>query len=646
MSGTWSFFCYELRRHLPTLAVGSALLLAGPAIHRLVEGRWNYWDGEWNVAGAAVAVFAITPLLALGMAISGWASERAAGELEWLYARPLSAARIFWPRLAAAAAATTAWIAAALLVNGVSPAELFAWSASWKFPAGLGLVLIVFFLVGGFWASALFQSPGAAFQGFLVTALVLGVLVPFLVLLLSPTTTALLVGGSQLLSLAGRLGGGAMALALLVGAWVAMRRSPADPGRLPRALRVAGALAVVAVAAVIPLVLLPLQVDSTRVQGVHWLGEGTTLELRPARGIATPLGHPILRYRDGSERPLRRSFTFAQAVFAHPGRGMAIMQQLTAGIPQRGRDDLEWLAVDRQGEVRSFELPVYERPRPICWSHRGSYFAWRTQSYQGQARVSSGLMILNEDLRLDWRQIQAPSSDWTAAWIDDQRLLLTPRWDFQEQAGWWMVISADGREQMGPHPLPEGAFLFPVALGLARKWPPIGGTFRPLPLALRGSELVVLLSNGRDDARLANLDLGRGELDPGPAIAWPGGLRTDPRGTMGFLASFGTLADGSLLWAEPASLEQTRILRMPPPAIGEPTEICTVEDRTFHLGGRFRGATGSWALWGDIHEARLIACHLETGEVRVLDDLGPLGTHSADVVDDGVVTIRGKIFLD
>lgn len=641
-----SFFSYELRRHLPTLTVGAGLLLAVPAVHRLVEGCWRYWDGEWNVAGAAVAVFAIAPLLALGMAISGWASERATGELEWLYARPLSAARIFWLRLAVVAAAMVAWIAVALLVNGVSFAELFAWSASWNFPAGLGLLLIVFFLAGGYWASALFQNLGTAFQGFFATALVLGVLGPFLVLLLSPTTMALLIGGSQLLLLAGQIGGGGMVLALLIGAWVAMRRSPADPGRRARALWATGSLAVIAVAAVIPLVLLPLQVDSTRVQGVRWLGDGTILELRPARGIATPIAHPILRYRDGSERPLRRSFTEAEEVFAHPGRGVAIMPQLSSGIP-RTRFAMDWVIVDRQGEVRLFELPVREWPQPIGWSPRGKSWAWKTQSYRGQARASSGLMILNEDLRLDWRQVRTPSTEWSAAWIDERRLLLTPTLDlsrYRDQAWWWMVISADGRDQVGPHPLPEGTFLFPVALGFASKWPP-GETFRPFPLAVRGSELVVLLSNGYNKARLANLDLDREELDLGPAIVWPG-LPTDPKRTRGFLSSFGSLADGSLLWAESASLEQTRILRMSPPASGEPTEICSVAGRTFHLGGRFRGTAGSWALWDDIHETRLIACHLDTGEIRVLDDLGPLGTHSADVVDDGVVTVRGKIFLD
>ncbi|MCP4656381.1 MAG: hypothetical protein GY856_13290, partial [bacterium] len=87
MKAIRSLVLFELRRHLPTLAIGSTLLVIGPIVHRLKQGGWNYWDGEWNLAGATVAALAIAPLLALVMALSGGAAERSA--------------RMFWTRGAA-----------------------------------------------------------------------------------------------------------------------------------------------------------------------------------------------------------------------------------------------------------------------------------------------------------------------------------------------------------------------------------------------------------------------------------------------------------------------------------------------------------------------------------------------------------------
>ncbi|MCP4656382.1 MAG: hypothetical protein GY856_13295, partial [bacterium] len=157
-------------------------------------------------------------------------------------------------------------------------------------------------------------------------------------------------------------------------------------------------------------------------------------------------------------------------------------------------------------------------------------------------------------------------------------------------------------------------------------------------LIARGNELVLLLSNGRDDTHLAKLDLGNGELRLGAAVSSAASLN-----------SFGTLADGSAVWAEyvfvatgQADPGSSRIMTMPPSPAEEPREIC----RHFGLFGSYRGSTGSWALWEGMPGSRLYACHLGAGVVRVLDDLGPLGTRSAEVVEGGVLTIRGKIPLE
>ncbi|MCP4590391.1 MAG: hypothetical protein GY842_06590, partial [bacterium] len=281
MKATWSLMLFELRRHLPTLAVGSALLVVGPMVHRLRQGGWAYWDEEWNLAGATAAL-AFVPLLALMMALSGWAGERSAGTLEWLYARPLSAARIFWTRLSVILGATFAWTLVALLVNGIFDwatfSELFLALHLGTAASGLlWLELIGLLLGGGLMASALFSRSGTALLGFVMTALVLGVLVPFFLLQICPTTWALLYSGREHgLLAAGHTYGSTMALALLLAAWGAVRRAPGDRRRLSRAWKAATGVAVLGVLATLVVMLQPLRVDSSQLQGVRWLGDGTT----------------------------------------------------------------------------------------------------------------------------------------------------------------------------------------------------------------------------------------------------------------------------------------------------------------------------------------------------------------------------------
>ncbi|MCP4590392.1 MAG: ABC transporter permease [bacterium] len=649
MKATWSFVLYELRRHLPTLAVGWTLLVIGPVAQRLVEGRWNYWN-DWNVAGAAAAVFVVAPLLMVLMAVSGWAAERSAGTLEWQVARPFSAARMFWVRLLTLLGATGIWVLVALLVNGIFRwerfAELFFWAQSWDLAGLLWLEFAGFCLGGGLLASALASRPGVALRGFLVTAVVVGYLVPVLLLSLIPVPSKLLFMGAGAGSLAAHIYGSSIALAFLAGAWIAMRRAPSDRRRIPRAWKTTGGVAVVGVVASVSLALQPLRIDSSQTLRVCWLGDGITLKLARAPGIASvpyrPRGfeldlegilrrvfavvHPVLLDDDGSERPMRRIFAVVQPVFAHAGRGLALMRHFESG-------KLGWLLVDRQGEVRSLDVPKHAGF--LGWSRQGSHFAWRIRRpLTPSVPAVPGLLLLDEDLQLRWLSVKTPSPSWTAGWIDDDRILLTWRSAYQfRKRGWWMVISTAGEEVVAPQPLPERTILIPPAVAFSQAH---------YPQRTDRVDRLVLVLTGPDGTRLANLDLRRGELRPGPAIPWiePG-------------YSLVSLADGSLVFAQPAraqsaTSDQVRILRMPPASLEEPTEVCSFEKGPyFGAGGLYRGITGSWILWTDGYDHQLYVCHLGTGEVRVLgeEELGPLGARSVDVVEDGVLTIRGEIPL-
>ena len=165
--------------------------------------------------------------------------------------------------------------------------------------------------------------------------------------------------------------------------------------------------------------------------------------------------------------------------------------------------------------------------------------------------------------------------------------------------------------------------------------------FGPAPLAFHGSEPALFLSDRRGATRLVTLDLAGGELRLGPEVA--------PEPTQVGYSSLGTLGDGGLVWAERRSPEQTKIMWLPPPPADQPREVCTIEseagEATVSLG-RYRGTTGAWALWTTGYgEHYLYGCRVETGDVRVLQWLGPYGFLSADVVEDGVLTTRGKVPL-
>lgn len=677
MKATWSFVLYELWRHLPTLAVGWMLLVIGPLAHRLVEGRWDYWDGNWNVVGAAVAVFVVAPLLMALMAVSGWAAERSAGTLEWQIARPFSAARMFWVRLLTLVGAAGIWALVALLVHGIfwvdGLKDLLFWAPGWGGAGHLGLEFAGMCLGGGLLASALASRSGVAVRVFLGTALVLGFLVPACLLLLIPVPRDLLFMGAGAGALAAHVYGGTTVLALLAGAWVAMRRGPSDRSRILRAWKTTGTIAVFGVVASVSLALQPLRVDSSRTLRVSWLGDGVTLKFSGAPGIASfvdrpaQLGsnvpglhpqadlldrpraasapssgqrdeseprprripyitHPVLVDRDGNERPLRRIFALVHPVFAHSGRGLAVMRHVESGT-------IGWLLVDRQGEVQSLDIRESDEMfLPLGWSRRGSHFAWRAyRPPTGPVPAASGLILLNEDLRIRRLPFETPSAYWEAGWIDDDRLLLT--WGDRLARGWWMVISSEGKEELAPQPLPEGAILIPPAAAFSQAHD---------PQTTDRLDRLVLVLNGRDSDQLAHLDLRRGELRPLPVVPYAG----PP-------FSFVSLADGSLVfpqpsWAQSSPSDQSRILRMPPDPLAEPTEVCSVaEGGHFGASGFYRGTTRSWILWTQRNETPLYACHLETGEVRVLgeEELGPLGARSVDVTEGGVLTIRGEIPL-
>ena len=74
----------------------------------------------------------------------------------------------------------------------------------------------------------------------------------------------------------------------------------------------------------------------------------------------------------------------------------------------------------------------------------------------------------------------------------------------------------------------------------------------------------------------------------------------------------------------------------------EPEEVCAVEHEPEGVGG-YRGQAGAWAVWADSREESLFACHLDTGVVRRLGDLGPEGSRSVDLVEGGVLRTGGEI---
>jgi hypothetical protein len=213
-------------------------------------------------------------------------------------------------------------------------------------------------------------------------------------------------------------------LALLLAAWGAVRRAPADPGRWRGALR-RGALplAVGLLPGLVPALIPPLQLGAARVVGGADLGGGSRLELvrTPAMNSLTVAPRVVLA--DGRAVTISRTVPapFADA-FVDAASGRALLLDMT-GVFGRGcadPDAADWFLVDRAGGVRAGFLPSEldsARLRTVGWSPGGHRFAWLVAS-------RAELLILEENLqtrRLDL----PPGADWEASWLDEQRLALT-----------------------------------------------------------------------------------------------------------------------------------------------------------------------------------------------------------------------------
>ncbi len=679
-----SFFGYELRRHLPTLAVGWVLLAAPVLAYRFVEESWRFWSSDLAPFVAQLAIMLLAPILTLVMAVSGYAGERADGTLEWLYARPLSADAIFTARAAAVVAATVLWIGVALLLYGVSPAELDLWeltaaAAAW----GLVAALVALALGSGLLVSALARDQREAYSRWQIAFLVLGFAAPGFVLYALPSRPALLTrGGGVLLMTAGNVYVALLAGGALLVAWWTLRRGPGDARRSRRHLTGAAAVAVVALGVYTAILLQPLAIDPGAVAMVRTLGGGATLELARARGIEEGVYHPVIHRADGA-RIVHRDFVHAAVVFSHPGSGHAMLRRVSGWQDSRYRPASSWLRLDRAGGSHTVELEEAQYQEPVGFSRDGRRFAWRTLygSRYGLQQSSSRdgrVLVLGDDLRLHRIRVAVPAETagaapvWTAAWLDAERLLIASEpvqytfiGSFLGHHGsrhWWSVISADSEALVDPQLLPEGRRIFAAALayspdelvrsilrtdsGLLAVTEQLS-TFSPAAVSRRGTSPVFLLAGG-SPPEVAALDTESWQWISLAAVEWLSQprhaySREDYFLTTGVI-SLGALADGTLVWLERHAVERSRV-RALGEADSEPRTVCVFEHSAYGIGG-FRGASGGWAVWADSRERSLYACHPGSGNTRVLDDLGRLAARSAEVTADGILTPAGRIDLE
>ena len=650
MRAAGSLLLYELRRHAPLTLGGWLLLLVPLLIHRLSSGSWGYWGSEWKEPMAAVAAYLVAPVLAFYLASSGWAAERTQGTLRWLYARPLPAMRIYLLRLLAVFVLTAVWTVVAVLLNGVTLSGLAAWISdsplfsvrAWFVLAGLGLS-------GGCLASVLFRNRDAIILSSLAGALALLFLVPWLTLEFAPTADALLTGGRVHLMNSMLLYGGLLILALLAGAGYAMHRTPADRLRRRRAAVAAAPLVIVALAALWILILQPLRI-TPQISSVHWLGDGVTLRFVGAPGLEPWVRHPVLDGGEAGEQILRTQFAMPELVLAHPGTGRAMVREVGHFLSNRLKGN-HWLLIDRRGEVSRLDLGSDRRMVPIGWSPDGSRFAWKEiPPSTGDRSEAFRMAVLNDDGEITSFSRKIPTPEFTAAWIDDERLLVVPSM-LANHSGWWMVVRDDGRIEHGPEMLPESEALFSPSFAYPVEFYRYLGkdhpTFRPVPQVLYGRDPVLFMRNCNDETnQLVILDADAGEFHAISEAdrATPMACGKSHDFIRDGLVSIGSLADGSLVWAEPVPGSGTNIVALLPTA-SRRMEVCTFEGNDVEIGG-YRGSQGPWALWSDLRERRLLACQVETGEVRTLDLHEYGGARAVDIVDGGVLTAEGILELD
>ncbi len=677
---TWraaiTFFLHELRRHRKPVLIGWLLLIVPPLVHRVVEGHWRFFAGDWPDLAALYACWLLAPTLAAMMAISGWAREREERSLEWLYARSWGSGQVFLLRLMAVCFATMLWIVGCLALYRPSFADLSRSFADRDFhPGGIittGLALLAVGMGSGFLAAALSATRSQALgRWFLGSLLIQGV--SYLIPVMAPLPTqGVLYMAWPTLGKASQeaflwvIGLGALAIA----GWLMQRA----PGEIHWRRGIAGLTFVLlaATAASVLILLQPMRVEPGAVVAVRDLGQGAHLEMVQAKYLPDGIYHPVVRGPSGS-RVLRRVFVRGEQFFAHPESGQAVMR--SAEGPWNGANS-EWVIIRRDGGFYELHLNQGAHQDPLGWSTDGRQFAWRTLSgYRfglGTYRVGN-LLILGEDRRLRMLAVRdLPRDDrnpWTAAWIGAEQLLVTTEPMLYAHATharpkknlnhWWMAITSDGERVTGPHDLPDqGQRLFSPAMSFT---PDInvfptekaeavlrpGGRFSPTPVSRVGETTYFLLA-GSGEARVVGLDPTAWELqheaavdwDPGPFAMWASEKRFV---TSGYV-SLGALDEGPLVWTARTMPEETVVFARIP-SEPETRRVCYFEHARDGLGG-FRGATQGWAIWADAQEATLYACHVASGTTRHLTDLGPFGARSVDVTAGGVLGLNGWIELE
>ncbi len=685
--GTWraafAFFRYELLRHRKPVLIGWSLLIVPPLVHRLVEGHWRFFAGDWPHLAAQNACLWIAPILAAMMAISGWAREREERSLEWLYARSWGSGQVFFLRVTAVLVASTIWMVGCLILYRSSLAEITRLYADiTQLNPGAGLLprqslSLVFGLLTtamglGFLASAVSGTRAQALGWWFFCCLGCGIVfmllhtaapLPTLPVLYMAWTT--LVRASQEVFI-WTLGLGSLALS----GWL-MRRAH---GEIHRRRGLLGLALVIpaACAASIVILLQPMRIERDARVAVRDLGQGVRLELVRAKGLPAGVNHPVLRSASGSQ-VFRHAYVRDEEIFAHSGSGRAILR--SAKGPWHGSSS-RWIVVSREGWSHELHLNQAFQQDPLGWSTDGRRFAWRTllgpRVAMRDYRVGN-LLILDEEQRLRELSLRdVPSVDqnpWTAAWIGEERLLITtepmlysstkhirPR---RNHRHWWMAISPDGESLAGPHPLPaRGRRLFSPALSST---PAVGsfpsdrslkpdrrnGAFSQAAVTRVGDVSHFLLA-GDGEAQVVSLHPETWELRPGAELDWDPGpfamWATEQRFVSSGYVSLGALEDGTLVWTARTRPDETIVFSRSPRE-EKTRRPCFFQHAKEGIGG-FRGAAEGWAIWAGAEATSLYACHLASGTTRQLTDLGPLGARSVDVTAVGILGLEGWIELE
>lgn len=622
MSSLWSFFAYEMRRNLPVLPVGlvAAGVMALPALRGLAT---DLGVEDRRMLAAAGVLFLLVPVLALYVAGNAWLRERSEGTLRWLYARPLSGSALFAVRLAAMVVTLGVFVALTHAVIGVSPWAFLNDPVLWTLNAAPLLVFLPALVPAtAVWVSACAPGRGWGFP-LLATVLVASWLLPTAAGGLLPMPVILFEQSQGLETAVAVLRYGVFPLLLLAGAWWATRRAVADPR--PRRQAMVGT-AVAAVTAVL-LVALGASVSAwTAPARVVWersLAGGTTLRLIEGKGLEEGVARLGLGGVGALDVWTR---AWIPPIVAPDGRNAVLRDALEWGA---------WVMVGSDGTV--LDLGKLEAD-PMGWSPGGERFAFLCRKNQrGVESLCSGArrpILVLVGRRGSLRTLPLPGLDdgfFHVQWLDGEHLMVVESTGAADGAGTWTqrwgVLSIAEVTTRWSRPVearPAGQELS-TAYAVFR-----AALFPGSPAPRRDGRLLLWRGAGSERELVA--------LDP---EGWRLRVLTvrPRRATVPdewyHPESLGTLDDGTAVWVE-RDAGAYRVMALPP--AGDGLDGAVRPSCRFPGGdwpGRFLGQMGSRAVWSP--GRRLLLCDLDSGETRVIDDLGP-GVYNASGVE---VTARG-----